>query len=157
MSRARMAGRVNVAGPSPAAEAERGRAGALPPWSGLATAVLGAVLLGYFVWLVVSPNDDYSVPIDGWLVDGIDVSGGVLCLVRAFSRRGQDRVIVLVLAASLFAWASGDIALTFQSLGGATPPDSAVGTRRVLPFVLPPRLRGLGPVPPQRGARAQPG
>ena len=85
-------------------------------------AVLAAVLLGFFVWLVVSPNGRYSVPIDGWLVDGIDVSGAVLCLVRAFSRRGQDRVMVLVLAASLFAWASGDIALTVQSLGGATPP-----------------------------------
>ena len=86
-------------------------------------AVLGAVLLGYFVWLLVNRDSGFSVPIDGWLVDGIDVSGGLLCLVRAFSRRGQERVMILVLAASLFAWGFGDIAITLQSLGGATPPD----------------------------------
>ena len=85
-------------------------------------AVLGAVLLGYFVWLLVSPTGGFSVPVDGWLVDGVDVSGGLLCLVRAFSRRGQERVTIIVLAASLFAWGFGDIALTIQSLGGATPP-----------------------------------
>jgi diguanylate cyclase (GGDEF)-like protein len=85
-------------------------------------AVLGAVLLGYFVWLLVSPTGGFSVPVDGWLVDGVDVSGGLLCLVRAFSRRGQERVTIIVLAASLFAWGFGDIALTVQSLGGATPP-----------------------------------
>lgn len=31
--------------------------------------------------------------------------------------------MILVLAASLFAWGFGDIAITLQSLGGATPPD----------------------------------
>jgi diguanylate cyclase (GGDEF)-like protein len=85
-------------------------------------AVLGAVLLGYFVRLLATPKAGYSVPIDGWLVDGIDVSGALLCLVRAFSRRGQERVMIIVLAGALFSWGFGDIALTVQSLGGATPP-----------------------------------
>ncbi len=116
-----MAVRVNVAGSFRATDSRRSSGGA-PVLVWACYAVLAAVLLGYFVWLLANPNDSFSVPIDGWLVDGIDVSGGVLCLVRAFSRRGQDRVIVIVLATSLFAWALGDIAITFQSLGGATPP-----------------------------------
>jgi diguanylate cyclase (GGDEF)-like protein len=74
------------------------------------------------VWLLVRRGDGYSAPIDGWLVDGTDLACSLLCLVRAFNRRGQDRATIIVLAASLFAWASGDIALTVQSLGGATPP-----------------------------------
>jgi diguanylate cyclase (GGDEF)-like protein len=85
--------------------------------------VLGAVLLGYLVWLVVRRNDGFSVPVDGWLMDGVDIAGGLLCLLRAFSRRGQERTMVIVLASSLFAWGFGDIALTVQSLGGAAPPD----------------------------------
>ncbi len=106
----------------PQASGRKARGGA-PLWAVACYGVLGAVLLGYFAWLLATPNGAYSVPVDGWLVDGVDVSGAVLCLVRALSRRGQERAMILVLAASLFAWGSGDIALTVQSLGGATPPD----------------------------------
>ena len=137
-----MAGRVNVAGPFPAHQRPQEADGGAPVLVWACYAVLVAVLLGYFVWLVVSPNDTFSVPIDGWLVDGIDVSGGVLCLVRAFSRRGQDRV---------HGNRPGRLAVRLGLRGHCTygpvpgrgdAPRSAVGTRRVLPFVLPARLRG---------------
>ena len=85
-------------------------------------ALLASVLLGYFVWGLMRRNDAFSVPVDGWLVDGADLAAGLLCLVGAFHRRGQDRVMILVLASSLFAWTTGDISITVQSLGGATPP-----------------------------------
>jgi peptidoglycan/LPS O-acetylase OafA/YrhL len=96
--------------------------GAAPVLVWACYAVLAAVLVGYFVWLLARHNDGFSVPIDGWLVAGTEVAAGLLCLVRAFNRRGQDRVTSSALAVSLFAWAFGDIAFTVQSLGGATPP-----------------------------------
>ncbi len=85
-------------------------------------AVLGAVLLGYLVWLLARRSDAFSVPVDGWLVDGVDVACGLLCLARAVNRRGRGRAMVIVLAGALFCWSFGDVALTVQSLGGATPP-----------------------------------
>jgi hypothetical protein len=55
----------------------------------------------------------------------VEIAASTLCLARGLipghgSRKA--RPVALVLGAALLSWTAGDIVLTFESLGGATPP-----------------------------------
>ncbi|MFZ1992676.1 MAG: EAL domain-containing protein [Solirubrobacteraceae bacterium] len=82
---------------------------------------LGVLLAGYAVWLSVRPASAHSTAVDGWGVDAFELVCGALCLLGGRSRRSGS-VVSIVLGVAVICWSLGDIALTIESLGGATPP-----------------------------------
>ena len=95
--------------------------------------LLGLLLVGYFISLVVRQDHDFVPWLDGWAVGGIEMTASVLCLTRGFVGRG-GRATALVLGAALLAWSLGDVVITVQSLGGATPPSPSVADIFYLSF-----------------------
>ena len=67
-----------------------------------------------------SVASQYSPLVDGWLVAGFELVASGLCLARGLVRR-PGRAVALVLGAGLLCWSAGDVAITIESLGGATP------------------------------------
>ncbi len=85
-----------------------------------AYAVLGLVLVGYIASKIVR-GGSYQEVTDGWLVDGIELAGAALCLAAGLRRRA-GRSVAILLGCALLCWSLGDVVLTIESLGGATPP-----------------------------------
>jgi diguanylate cyclase (GGDEF)-like protein len=85
-----------------------------------AYALMALLLLGYLVSLIVRGPGRPSEPLDGWSVNGFELVAAALCIVRGFTRR-SGRAVALTLGFGLLTWASGDITLTLESLGGVTP------------------------------------
>jgi len=85
-----------------------------------AYALMALLLLGYLASLIVRGPGRPSELLDGWLVNGFEMVAAALCIARGFTRR-PGRAVALTLGFGLFMWASGDIALTVESLGGVTP------------------------------------
>jgi len=82
---------------------------------------MGVLLVGYLVSLIVRSPDQSSQLLDGWGVAGLEVAASALCIARWFSK-GSGRAVALVLGLALLMWSLGDVALTLESRGGATPP-----------------------------------
>ncbi|HEX3979433.1 MAG TPA: methyl-accepting chemotaxis protein [Solirubrobacteraceae bacterium] len=120
--------------PAPAAHHSRGerrpdvrsaRAGSVraDPAAGVKTlfAVLALVGLAYAGSLVVrGPNGVSPTWLDGWGVAAFELVASLLVLVRACVSP-RDRPYALWLGLGSVCWALGDFALTYESLGGATP------------------------------------
>src|SRR5690242_16516366 len=84
-------------------------------------AALTVVLLAYAGSLVVRGPDGASPTwLDGWGVAVFEMVASVLVLVRAYVNR-QDRKYALWLGLGCVSWALGDFAMTYETLGGATP------------------------------------
>jgi len=83
--------------------------------------VLGVAVLAYLVSLVVRRPDQQWTWLDGWGVAGFEVVAAALCVARGVTRR-PGRSVPLLLGFGLLSWAVGDVVLTVESLGGATPP-----------------------------------
>src|SRR5580700_163901 len=84
-----------------------------------AFALLSVLLAAYVVAQIVRPNGTYWTWLDGWSVVVWEIVVCALALARGFvGRRG--RMVALTLGTSLLCWAIGDLALTIESLGGAT-------------------------------------
>ena len=103
-----------------------GPAGARVPgamrWTFLAG---GAILAAFLGSLILRQTGSYSTPLDGWGVDAFEITMGGLCLLRYFepswkSSPAAARRFPLILGAACLAWALGDVAVTIESLGGAT-------------------------------------
>jgi len=92
------------------------------PWIWGAYAVLTALVIGYVV--VDALGVDWSW-LDGWGVDAFEIVTGALCMLKAADLK-RGRAVPLLLGISLLCWAAGDIVLTIQSLGGATPPSPSI-------------------------------
>ena len=88
-------------------------------WATLA--VLGAVMVAYVVSLPVRGAESYWTWLDGWVICGVELVASSLCIGRALVRR-PGRLAALLLGLSLLSWSIGDVILTVQSIGGATPP-----------------------------------
>jgi diguanylate cyclase (GGDEF)-like protein len=87
--------------------------------------ILAACLLAYVILVIVRRDGQTWPALDDWGVDGFELIGSGLCLVRAVvSPRGRGAVVAL--GVGLLAWTIGDIALNVESLGGATPPVPSV-------------------------------
>jgi len=84
-------------------------------------AAMSVLLVAYLVLLAVRPAAQDSTMIDGWGVDLFELLAGALCIVGG-RRRRPGSVVPLVLGAAVICWGLGDVVITVQSLGGATPP-----------------------------------
>jgi PAS domain S-box-containing protein len=88
--------------------------------------VASALVVAFIISLVVRANGSHFTPVDGWGVDLFEFSMGALCVLRFFSRSWRSAqtatsIFPIVLGWACCMWAVGDIALTVESLGGATP------------------------------------
>jgi methyl-accepting chemotaxis protein len=84
-------------------------------------AILTLVLVVYAGSLIVrGPNGASPTWLDGWGVAVFELVASVLVLARAYLRP-RDRKYALWLGLGCMSWAVGDFALTYESLGGATP------------------------------------
>ena len=81
----------------------------------------GALLIAYVVSLLVRTPAQQWTWLDGWAIAAFEVVVAGACLARVAIRR-PGRAMALFLGVSLLAWAVGDIFLTIESLGGASPP-----------------------------------
>ncbi len=89
---------------------------------GIASALVVALLISL---IVRSIGSSYTA-VDGWGVDTFELSMGALCVARYFERSWRSgsstaRVFPLVMGLACIAWGLGDLVLTVESLGGATP------------------------------------
>jgi diguanylate cyclase (GGDEF)-like protein len=80
---------------------------------------MGLLLVGYLAFKLFHGGRNSSL-VDGWMVAGFEVIASVLCLARGLTRR-SGRGVALALGVGLLCWSVGDVALTAESLGGATP------------------------------------
>jgi diguanylate cyclase (GGDEF)-like protein len=93
----------------------------LSKWIWIGFAVLGVLLAAYLISLLVrNPAEDWTW-LDGWTVCGIEVVASGMCIVRGLNKH-PGRAAPLALGFALLSWSVGDVLLTFESLGGKTPP-----------------------------------
>jgi diguanylate cyclase (GGDEF)-like protein len=95
--------------------------------------LLGLCLIAYSVYVCVRPAGQYSTDIDGWGIDAGELIAGALCIARACTSR-PDRSVILPVGLGILTWATGDIIVTLQSLGGATPPSPGLADIFYLAF-----------------------
>ena len=89
-------------------------------------AVAALLVVALVVSLIVRPIGAYFAPVDGWGVDALELTMGALCIARYFegswrSSSSVARLFPLVIGVACLAWGLGDVAITIESLGGATP------------------------------------
>jgi diguanylate cyclase (GGDEF)-like protein len=84
-------------------------------------AVLGALLILYMISLIVRRPDQQWLWLDGWSVTAFEVVVSVMCIAKGMAKQ-TSRAIPIILGCSLLSWSLGDFFLTFESLGGKTPP-----------------------------------
>ncbi len=87
--------------------------------------VMGVLLVAYLVSLLLRPTGSDWTWLDGWSVCAVELVVSALCIGRGLVRR-PGRVTAVVLGISLLMWTLGDMALTVESLGGASPPSPSV-------------------------------
>jgi diguanylate cyclase (GGDEF)-like protein len=95
--------------------------------------VLSVVLIAYLALLLLRPAGQSSTLLDGWGVDAFELFASGLCIAAGL-RRHAGRTVPLFLGAALACWALGDVALTIESLGGATPAMPSVADAFYLAF-----------------------
>ena len=81
----------------------------------------GVLLVAYFIFLLVRHSDQHWLWLDGWSVAGFEFLASLACLYKGLARR-PGSAMPLILGFSLLSWSLGDIVLTTESIGGATPP-----------------------------------
>jgi diguanylate cyclase (GGDEF)-like protein len=95
--------------------------------------VLGALLVAYTASLVIRPNGSDWTWLDGWSVVVWEIVVCGLALARGVSHR-RGRMVAFALGGSILCWAVGDLALTIESLGGATPSTPSVADAFYIAF-----------------------
>ena len=116
------------------AEADSGTSGERPGrgiWT--AFALMGVLLVAYLAFLISRGSEQFSPWLDGWLVVGFELIASALCLARGFGQ-WRHRRVALVMGGACFSWATGDLVLTLESLGGATPPNPSLADAFYLGF-----------------------
>lgn len=94
---------------------------------------LGLLLAAYLAAIVVSPALEESLAVSGWAVSGFEIMASLLCFAAAVVRPSV-RPLALVFGCALLAWSVGDVLLTIQSMGGASPPLPSVSDLFYLSF-----------------------
>jgi diguanylate cyclase len=94
-----------------------------PVWA--AYGVLAVCLVAYIVSEIVRRDGQTWPWLDNWGVAAFEIVASLMCMARAFVTK-RNRLIPLVLGLGLMAWSLGDLALAFESIGGATPPTPSV-------------------------------
>ena len=90
-----------------------------------------ALVFAFLVSLILRQAGSYYAPVDGWGVDVFELAMGAICIGRYFekswrSSSSRARAFPLVLGAAMLSWAVGDVAITIESLGGASPSTPSV-------------------------------
>jgi diguanylate cyclase (GGDEF)-like protein len=86
----------------------------------VAYSVMAVLLVAYLAYTVFGGRQGDSTLIDGWGVDALELAASAMCIASAVWRR-SNRAVPLILGAALLSWSLGDLTLTIESLGGATP------------------------------------
>jgi diguanylate cyclase (GGDEF)-like protein len=86
---------------------------------------LAVCLAAYVISQVVRPEGQSWLWLDGWGVATFELVLSLLCIGRAVVAKRQ-RLVPLILGLGLLSWSIGDIILTAESLGGATPPSPSL-------------------------------
>ena len=107
----------------PSSVADPARHARRAAWIGYSA--IAALLAAYLIYLASHAGHSYSTWLDGWAVDAVEIVASLMCIAAAFGRR-KLRMVPLVLGASLLSWSFGDLALTVEQLGGATPATPSV-------------------------------
>jgi diguanylate cyclase len=84
--------------------------------------VMGLLLVGYLILLIAEPHRAQSTRIGGWAVGAFELTAGFLCIAAGRHRPTARAVVPVTLGAGLVVWSLGDLTLTYESLGGVTPP-----------------------------------
>jgi PAS domain S-box-containing protein len=84
-------------------------------------AVLGALLAGYIVFLVERSNWGFSPWMDGWLVLAFELTASSMCIAAGIGQPQHRRRAAFWMGAASLSWTAGDLMITLESLGGATP------------------------------------
>ena len=92
-----------------------------------AVAIAAGCIVAYSAWVLAHPTGSYSVLVDGWGVDALELALAALCIARVFEPTWRTSTAVtwavpLVLGIACVSWSVGDVLTTFQSFGGASPP-----------------------------------
>jgi PAS domain S-box-containing protein len=87
--------------------------------------ISAAIVTAFLVSLIVRSTGSYYLPVDGWGVDLFEYAMGGLIILRYFdhswrSTQTPTRYFPLVLGVACISWATGDVATTVQSFGGAS-------------------------------------
>lgn len=83
--------------------------------------IFGSLVIAYAISVVWRGPSHQALWLDGWAVSAFEVSVSLVALAAAFFRQ-RDRVALAFLGAGLLSWSLGDIVLSSESMGGATPP-----------------------------------
>jgi diguanylate cyclase (GGDEF)-like protein len=95
--------------------------------------ILGICLLAYIASEIVRRNGNTSELVDGWGVAAFELTASLLCIGRGILAR-RERLLPLILGFGLLSWSIGDITLTAESAGGATPPTPSLADLFYLGF-----------------------
>ena len=91
------------------------------------------LITAYLVSLVVRSPAQSQTWLDGWGVVGFEVLASGACFARALIKR-PGRAVAVVLGVGLLSWTLGDLFLTIESLGGASPPTPSTADAFYLNF-----------------------
>jgi two-component system sensor histidine kinase/response regulator len=99
----------------------------VPRRTRLAFGIFAAVLVALLISLIVRRPGSYNTLVDGFGVALFEFTMGNFCIARYFEGTWRTsnpvaRLFPLVMGVACISWALGDLALTIESLGGATPP-----------------------------------
>jgi diguanylate cyclase (GGDEF)-like protein len=95
--------------------------------------ILGLLLLAYVVSEIARSGGQSSELVDGWGVAAFELVASILCIGRGLTASSQRRV-PLILGLGLLSWSIGDVTLTAESIGGATPPTPSLADAFYLGF-----------------------
>ena len=90
-------------------------------WVWIAYGVLSVLIFAYLISLLVRTPAQQWTWLDGWSTVAIEVVASSLCVARGLYKH-PGRSAPLALGFGLLAWSIGDALLTYESLGGKTPP-----------------------------------
>jgi diguanylate cyclase len=90
-------------------------------WVKVTFIVLSALLLAYLLSLIVRNANQQWLWLDGWALTSLELVAVVMCLAKGRERR-PGRAVPLLLGLGLLCWTLGDFVLSYESLGGKTPP-----------------------------------
>jgi diguanylate cyclase (GGDEF)-like protein len=99
----------------------------------VAFGLLGVLLLGYLISLIVRAPSDSLTWLDGWSVCAFELVVCAMAIGRGIMRR-QGRTVSLTLGVAMSMWALGDVALTYESLGGKDPSSPSLADAFYLAF-----------------------
>jgi diguanylate cyclase len=106
---------------SPDANDELTRSETTTKWVWAGFAVLSLLMVAYLISLFVRTPDQQWTWLDGWCICAVEAVASFMCIARGLYKH-PGRAAPLALGFALLSWTLGDVALTWESLGGKSPP-----------------------------------